>query len=189
MVIHATRGGEIIVTDPITLNVVTETHRYTNISLVGTWDIAERYDMEAPYENYVGHKYSTEYGLLETNSLYIPISGFNFDGDSIKLTITVNMFCTSATFQEKGFNWAICTSIANKKLYEGQTPVTNDPYQLASGWNTMTYTGGYRVATLEFPITNLPSDTPVYLFWWPNGTYTGVSHIQGYLDVALYYEN
>lgn len=189
MVLHGTRGGEILVTKPIRLNVVTETRRYTNISLAGYWGPAERYDMEPPYENYVGHKRNTEYGnILETNSMLVPIKGFSFDGDSMKLTITCNMFCVSSTFEKKGFNWAICTSDANKKLYQGQSAVANDEYQLASGWNTMPYVGGYQVNTLEFPITNIPSDTPLYLFMWPNGTHTGVSHFQGYLEVALYYE-
>lgn len=189
MVIQGARSGAILQTSIKTINVPTETHRYTNIGIGTTWDTADSYDMEPPYENYIGHKDSLEYDVLETNSLYIPISGFSFLGESVKLVVSGNMFCVSPNFQEKGFNWAICTSIANRSLYEGQTPVTNDPYQLASGWSTMPYVEGYQVNSLEFPAYNIPPNTPIYLFWWPNGTFTDVSHIQGNLKVSLYYES
>lgn len=163
------------------LSVATETYRYTTGNTAYPWESAGFYDGQSPVENYVGHKSG------ETNAMLLPIGSFSFTGTSTKLTVSVTGYCPSVNFANTGFRWAICSSDANKALYQTQSAVSGDAYQLSSGIASIAYNNGsYTAYSLSLPAENLPSGQDLYIFLWPNGTYTDVAHIKDTVSVGLY---
>lgn len=160
------------------VDVLSGTYRYGN-TCVSEWGTAGSYSTD----NYVGNK------STETNSALIPVGSFSFSGASKRLILSFYGYCPSINFATKGFRWAICTGDANKALYEGTGAVTGDGTQLASGIGTLAYNNGsYTTYNIALPATNLPTGTPLYVYLWPNGTLTDVSHFRGTLTAKLYYE-
>lgn len=164
------------------ITVSSGTYRYTTANTSYPWEAAQFYDTVSPTENYIGHKSG------ETNTMLIPVGSYSFSGKSTKLSLSFKGYCPSTTFGSKGFRWAICSSNANKNLYKGQSAVTGDGYQLASGTATLAYnSGSYKTYTVEMAADNLPSGQNLYVYFWPNGTSTDVAHVQGTISASLYY--
>lgn len=175
-------------TETRSFDVATQTYRYTNASPSNAWATAGTIDTTSPVENYVGHK--TGDSGVETSTILINLGSYAYDGDSIKLLAKFYAYAPSINFQTKGFRWALCSSQANRDLYKGQTAVTSDPYQIVSGTSTFTYdNGGYEYNTLTIDSDAIPSDTDLFLFLWPNGTYTDVAHIRDNVDIEFHYYN
>lgn len=178
-------GGESVVETSAgtnSIDVASKTLRYTTGNTTYPWEAAQFYDTASPTENYVGHKSG------ETNTMLIPVGSFSFAGTSTKLRLTFTGYCPSTNFASKGFRWAICSSKANKTMYQGQSAVTGDEYQLASGIGKFAYnSGSYTTYTVDMAADNLPSDTELYVFCWPNGTTTDVAHIKDTVKASLYY--
>lgn len=165
-------------------DVATQTYRYTSESPSNAWATAGTIDTTSPRENYVGHNSSG------TNTIKIDLGSYEYDGDSIKLLVKFYAYAPSVNFQTKGFRWALCSSQANRDLYKGQTAVTSDPYQIVSGTSMFIYnSGGYAYNTLTIESDAIPSDTDLFLFLWPNGTYTDVAHIRDNVDIEFHYYN
>ena len=158
------------------VDVLSETYRYG--SDAGDWATAETYSTD----NYFGQKTGS------LNSALIPVGSFTFSGTSTRLEISLYGYCPSTDFAANGFRWAICSSNANKDLYKVTTAVTGDSSQLASGVNFISYnSGNYTTYTLSLDATNLPANTPLYIYFWANGTGKGVAHFRGTLTAKLYY--
>lgn len=159
------------------VDVLDETYRY--LSSNGAWSTAGSISTD----NYVGANSS------EVNSALIPVGSFSFDGNSTKLRLSFYGYCPSINFQNDGFRWAICTSDANKTLYQTTDDVTTDPSQIAKGTATLAYNNGvYTTYEIDLASTAIPADTPLYVYFWPKDSATDIAHFRSTLTASLYYE-
>lgn len=159
------------------VDVLDETYRY--LSSNGAWSTAGSISTD----NYVGANSS------EVNSALIPVGSFSFDGNSTKLRLSFYGYCPSVNFYTKGFRWAICTSNANKALYQTTDDVTTDGTQVAKGTATFAYNNGtYKTYEIDLSSASIPSGTQLYVYLWPNGSATDIAHFRGTITASLYYE-
>lgn len=159
------------------INVLSNTYRYMSSS--GAWAKAGNVSTD----NYVG----TKDGIY--NSALIPVGSYSFTGTSTRLRLSFYGYCPSVDFYVDGFRWAICTSDANKALYQGCDAVTTDDSQVATGIATLAYNNGvYKTYEIDLKSEAIPANTPLYVYFWSKDDSTGVAHFRSTLTATMYYE-
>lgn len=104
------------------------------------------------------------------NSACIPIPALSFSGVGKKITLTFNCYNPDA----HTYRWALCTSNANKSLYELANAVT-DANQVGAGTFKIGAIGTNNV-TLSFNVA-VPANKALYLFFWSYETGSRAAHI------------
>lgn len=156
-----------------TINVDTQTYRYTSENRSRPWGVSNSYSKE----NYFGDK------KISYNTCLIPIGSYDFDGEVDRIEMKAYVYKPSTQFPK--FCWAVCTSDKNKSMYENIHGAVNDPTQIAAGTaelNTLYW--GWQ--TFTFNVKSVPTNTPLYVYFWPYST-GGVAHIDGEITSTLYY--
>lgn len=162
--------------DTKSISVTRDTYRY-GTECVTKWGQAGDYSTE----NYFGQKQGSY------NIALIPIGKFSFSGRSVKLRL---QFFGYRSVQGST-RWAICTSDANKKNYEGKSGAVTDSTRIATGVASLDVfsTSSYETITFDFYTKSIPSDTDLYVYLWPSGSgQDGVSHITRNLKVQVFCE-
>ena len=156
------------------INVDTQTYRYISENRSRPWGVSNSYSKE----NYFGDK------RISYNVCLIPIGSFNFNGTSTKLELKAYVYKPSNEFPK--FCWAICTSDKNKKMYENAHGEVKDDTQIV--WGTAELNKLYYAWQIfEFESDAIPSNTQLYVYFWPYST-GGVAHIDGNITATLYYK-
>ena len=158
------------------INVDTETYRYTSQNTSNPWQTSNTYSDC----NYFGKKTGED---ASNNTCLIPIGKFSFTGKSARLRLTAYVYKPSTDFPV--FRWAVCTSSANKAMYQGATGVVADDTQIVSGTASLTSVG-WHTQSFDFVSTKLPANTDLYVYFWPSGS-GGVAHIDGTITAELFY--
>lgn len=158
------------------IDVDTQTYRYTSQNTSNPWQISNTYSDC----NYFGKKTGDD---ASNNTCLIPIGKFNFTGQSTRLRLTAYVYKPSSDFPV--FRWAICTSSANKAMYQGATGVVADDTQIVSGTASLTSVGWHTQA-FDFVSTKLPANKDLYVYFWPSGS-GGVAHIDGTITAELFF--
>lgn len=159
------------------VKVLSDTYRY--LSSNGSWSTAGSISTD----NYVG---SNSSGF---NTALIPVGSFSFSGNSTRLRLSFYGYCPSVNFYVDGFRWAICTSDANKALYQTTNDVTSDNTQIAKGIAKLAYNNGtYKTYEIDLASDAIPANKPLYVYFWSKDAATDIAHFRGTLTASLYYE-
>lgn len=122
-------------------------------------------DWDAAYAGYANASLTTA-ALLRFS---IP----SFTGLSEALNVT--LVCKQGVGSDVTLRWAICTSDANKSLYENTKAAVSDSYQIASGTVTVSDMSTSTVTrTLTLATTKITGGKTYYLFLWGYNS-TGLS--------------
>ena len=165
-----TQGG----TNTVALS---DTLRYTTVSTSQGWAAPGAFGQS---ENYFGFKTG------DCNTALIPIGSFAFSNHSTRLRLSFTGHRPSSDFNQ--FRWALCSSDANRALYQGVITAVADSSQIASGTATLVNypAGANSVFSFDFPTENIPADTDLYVYLWPYER-SGVAHISSAVTATLFY--
>lgn len=156
---------------------LSDTLQYTTVSTSQGWAAPGAFGQS---ENYFGFKTG------DCNTALIPIGSFAFSSHSTRLRLSFTGHRPSSDFNQ--FRWALCSSDANKALYQNVTTAVADSSQITSGTATLVNypAGANSVFSFDFPTENIPADTDLYVYLWPYER-SGVAHISSDISATIYY--
>lgn len=166
---------------------VYDTLRYSqDFSSAYLWATVRKYSQDtSPSQRYNVFGRNTISGAQYYHASCIPIGALSFSGVPSKLSLTFKCYSREA----HTYRWAICTSDANKSMYQGTKLDVPDAYQVARGtFSLETYGTAQPTITIDLVSRNIPSGVPLFVFIWAYEDGGIAAHIEsGDITVTLEY--